>query len=502
MYRLFVVIITLSITMNIFPQNRSTDREPVAAGSFYPANKDILKNDLMQLFRSCEKPKETWKVRAIISPHAGYVFSGKTAASAYSSIPPNSVYKNIFLIGSSHIMAFNGASVYNTGDYITPLGRVTVNREIANKLKQENDVFKFPVTAHLQEHSLEVQMPFIQYYFQDPPPVVPIIIGTNNIKTIHEIAEALRPWFNDDNLFIISSDFSHYPSYNDARVVDKLTADAIISGDPDNFLNALRKNASKSINGLATSMCGWTSGLTLLYLDENNPDLQFKEIDYTNSGDSRYGSKDEVVGYNAIALVEKKTEGSAVGNSKDQVSFTDAEIDQLFSIARSSIRSMLYENKKLAIDPATLSPKVKEKMGAFVTLKINNNLRGCIGRFTSDEPLYEVVSQMAVASAFSDTRFNPLTKEEYPKTEIEISVLGPLKKIKNPSEIVLGKHGIYIKKDFRSGTMLPQVATENNWTVDEFLGYTSRDKAGLGWLGWQNADIYIYEAVVLEERKK
>jgi AmmeMemoRadiSam system protein A len=163
---------------------------------------------------------------------------------------------------------------------------------------------------------------------------------------------------------------------------------------------------------------------------------------------------------------------------------------------------MLYENKKLAIDPATLSPKVKEKMGAFVTLKINNNLRGCIGRFTSDEPLYEVVSQMAVASAFSDTRFNPLTKEEYPKTEIEISVLGPLKKIKNPSEIVLGKHGIYIKKDFRSGTMLPQVATENNWTVDEFLGYTSRDKAGLGWLGWQNADIYIYEAVVLEERKK
>jgi hypothetical protein len=109
---------------------------------------------------------------------------------------------------------------------------------------------------------------------------------------------------------------------------------------------------------------------------------------------------------------------------------------------------------------------------------------------------------MAVASAFSDTRFNPLTKEEYPKTEIEISVLGPLKKIKNPSEIVLGKHGIYIKKDFRSGTMLPQVATENNWTLEEFLGYTSRDKAGLGWLGWQNADIYIYEAVVLEERKK
>jgi AmmeMemoRadiSam system protein A len=141
-------------------------------------------------------------------------------------------------------------------------------------------------------------------------------------------------------------------------------------------------------------------------------------------------------------------------------------------------------------------------MGAFVTLKINGELRGCIGRFTSDEPLYEVVNQMAEASAFEDGRFNPLTKKEFEKTEIEISVLGPLKKIKDTSEIVLGKHGIYIKKDFRTGTMLPQVAIEQNWNLDQFLGYTSRDKAGIGWLGWKDAEIYIYEAVVLEEKDK
>jgi AmmeMemoRadiSam system protein A len=140
-------------------------------------------------------------------------------------------------------------------------------------------------------------------------------------------------------------------------------------------------------------------------------------------------------------------------------------------------------------------------MGAFVTLKIKGELRGCIGRFTSNDPLYEVVNQMASSSAFEDSRFNPLTKEEYEKIEIEISVLGPLKKIADISEIVLGKHGIYIKKDFRSGTMLPQVATENNWTLEQFLGYTSREKAGLGWLGWKDAEVFIYEAVVLEEKK-
>jgi hypothetical protein len=116
--------------------------------------------------------------------------------------------------------------------------------------------------------------------------------------------------------------------------------------------------------------------------------------------------------------------------------------------------------------------------------------------------LFEVVRLSALSSAFEDPRFPPLTKEEYKKTEIEITVLGPMKKIKSIDEIILGKHGIYIKKDYKAGTMLPQVATENRWTVEEFLGYTSRDKAGLGWSGWRDAEIFIYEGVVLEENKK
>jgi len=153
-------------------------------------------------------------------------------------------------------------------------------------------------------------------------------------------------------------------------------------------------------------------------------------------------------------------------------------------------------------DITTIPDKLKMHYGAFVTLKINGNLRGCIGRFISSDPLYEVVKTSALSSAFEDPRFPPLTKEEYAKTNIEITVLGPLQKINGPDDIILGKHGIYIKKDFRTGTMLPQVAIEQGWSAEQFLGYTSRDKAGLGWDGWKDAELFIYEGVVLEENSK
>jgi len=488
-----VLLFSIFTIMETNSQNKSTDRLPVAAGRFYAADKELLKKDINQLFEKCKKSEESGIIRAIISPHAGYMFSGYTAAAALSAIPKNTNYKNIFIIGSSHVMAFDGASVYNIGDYITPLGKAVVNKEIANKLINDNTVFNFPVKSHISEHSIEVQIPLIQSYFAVVPPIVPIIIGTDNEKTIKQIAEALRPWFTNENLFIISSDFSHYPSYKDAVVTDKATALGITSGNPNTFLTALQKNSAKQINGLATSMCGWSSGLTLLYLSENNTNLHYKIIDYTNSGDSSYGSKDEVVGYNAIVLVDNKQEA---------FSFTEKEKEVLFTIAGRSIRSGLSGKNETRIDAGKIPDHLKEPMGAFVTLKIDGRLRGCIGRFISKDPLYEAVRASAYSSAFEDPRFSPLTAEELGMTEMEITVLGPLKRIKSSDEIILGRHGIYIKKDSRSGTMLPQVATENGWTIEEFLGYTSRDKAGLGWDGWRDAELFIYEGIVLEEKKK
>ncbi|HUX97740.1 MAG TPA: AmmeMemoRadiSam system protein B [Bacteroidales bacterium] len=475
-------------------QHKPVDRQPVAAGSFYPAGKDALTRDISRLFEECKKNDEKIDIRAIISPHAGYVFSGRIAASAFSSVNKEKKIKNVFVIGSSHVMAFDGASIYNVGDFVTPLGKMPVNREIADKLKSENKVFDFPTNAHLQEHSIEVQVPFIQYYFTSKPSMVPIIIGTTNEVSIKKIADALRPYFTDENLFVISSDFSHYPSYTDAVKADNATAAGLMSGDPQTFLKSLRENSSKHIDGLATSMCGWTSGLTLLYLSEVDESLKYKILDYCNSGDSDYGDKDRVVGYNAIALYKKEMAGS--------FSFNESEKKQLFEIARMSINVRLNDNRRIELDSKKMPEKLKMHYGAFVTIKIDGNLRGCIGRFISSDPLYEVVRASAFSSAFEDPRFTPLTKEEYAKSEIEITVLGPLRKISDPDEIVLGKHGIYIKKDFRSGTMLPQVAIEQGWNVEQFLGYTSRDKASIGWDGWKTAELFVYEGVVLEEKDK
>jgi MEMO1 family protein len=500
MQAVFIVLLSIFTIMESFSQNLTTDRQPVAAGRFYPADKDELTKNLSQLFAHCKKSPTNMRVRAIISPHAGYIFSGEIAASAFSAIPKNAAYKNIFIIGSSHVMLYDGASVYNKGDYITPLGKISVNREIANQLILKEDVFSFPTSAHLKEHSIEVQIPFIQYYFNDKPAIVPIIIGTDDEKKIKKIAEALRPWFTPENLFIISSDFSHYPAYKDAIETDKLTAMSIESENPVTFLNTLKKNASKNISGLATSMCGWTSGLTLLYLSEGNNNLEIKLLDYCNSGDSPSGGKDEVVGYNAMVMLEKEQSATTSLQSDNSFSFSTKEKKQLFEIVKNTIESR-FNNSRYTIDEKTVPESLKKPLGAFVTLKINGNLRGCIGRFISSEPLFNVVSESAISSAFEDPRFSPLSREEYKNTDIEITVLGPLKKISNIDEIVLGKHGIYIKKGLMAGTMLPQVATENGWTVEEFLGFTSRDKAGLGWDGWKNAELFIYEGVVLEETK-
>ncbi len=496
------VLISILTVMETYSQPGSVDRYPAVAGRFYSADKETLRNDISKLFETCTKTVHQNHVRAVICPHAGYIYSGRAAASAFSAIDRKTIYKNIFVIGSSHVMTFEGASAYYTGDFVTPLGKIKVNREIANSLRSSSRLFDHPVNAHLQEHSLEVQLPFIQYYFTCNPMIVPVIIGTNNVNSIKKIAEILKPWFNSDNLFVISSDFSHYPGYKTACEVDKATADAIISGNPQNFLNTLKKNSLRNDPGLATSMCGWTSGLLLMYLAELEGDLEFTKVDYCNSGDSKYGSRDEVVGYNAIILTGEKTTEPSTDSLYDDISLTAKEKKDLIALARNNIRSLLYDKKTVAVDEQKLPAIFRQPLGAFVTLKINNVLRGCIGRFISSDPLFRVVLESSKSSAFEDPRFPPLTKDEFAKTDIEITILGPLKKIRDKNEIILGKHGIFIKKDFHSGTMLPQVATENGWTVDEFLGYTSRDKAGIGWDGWKNADLFVYEGIVLDEIKK
>jgi MEMO1 family protein len=473
------------------------DRKPAVAGQFYPADPIRLRADLSTLFAAA-MPNQSKDVLAVISPHAGYVFSGEVAATSFNQVDPDKQYENIFILASSHRMSFEGASIYNKGNYITPLGTVKVNRELANKLLKENPVFTDKADAHIMEHSLEVQLPFLQYHMKTDFQIVPIVLGTQSAAVSKKIADALKPYLNEKNLFVISSDFSHYPPYDDAVIVDKLTADAIVQNSPDHLVKVLDENDLKGFDNLATSLCGWTSVLSLLYMTEGRQDVAYKEIFYQNSGDSRlYGEKDRVVGYYSI-VVEKMSPQL----QNDGFSLNDQEKTILLEIARKSMESYVSGGKYYPVNVKALTARLKEPYGAFVTLKENGDLRGCIGRFEASGPLYETIQQMAIAASTQDSRFMPVREEEFDEIDIEISVLTPLKRINSIDEFQLGKHGIYMKKGYSSGTFLPQVAEETGWSKEEFLGHCAKDKAHIGWDGWKDAEIFVYEAYVFGEKEK
>jgi MEMO1 family protein len=473
---------------------KPANRQPCVAGQFYPGTEAALNDELKQLFERA-LPKRAGNPLAIISPHAGYVFSGQVAASAFNQIDKDKTYERVFLIGSSHRTQFDGASVYNRGNYVTPAGEVTVDTALADKLIEEHACFRFSAEADLQEHSLEVQLPFLQHQLGKKIMLVPIVIAAQSVNTIENISAALAPFFTSENLFVISTDFSHYPPYDQACEVDQQTADAIVSNNPATFLSSIRKSESRNIPNLATAICGWTSVLTLLNITGKMQDIEITALEYKNSGDADYGSKDQVVGYWAMAVYENS--GSNAGDE----TFTEEEKQQLLNIARDTISGHVGNGLSNATNTSGLSKILHRPSGAFVSVYVQGKLRGCIGRFEPEDPLHAVVADLAISAATGDTRFPPVRSDEMEALSIEISVLTPLKKIRCISEIETGKHGIYIKKGQQCGTFLPQVANENNWSREDFLGYCACDKAKIGWEGWKDAEIFIYEAIIFGDKK-
>ncbi len=459
------------------------DREPVIAGRFYSNNRKVLESNLSKHFEQAIKPEKYENVVSIISPHAGYVYSGDIAAKAFSQVDPNKQFDNIFIIAPSHHCSFNGASIYNIGNYKTPLGEVLVNRQLANKLINENISFSYYKDAHAQEHSLEVQVPFIQYWMNTDVQIIPIIMGTKNELLIENLAAALKPYFNNKNLFVFSTDFSHFPNYDDAVIADGRMGDAIIS----NSIKSLHKTESvnNKIEGLSTSACGMSGLLLLANLTKNNKEFSYHKIAYANSGDIHFGDKSRVVGYWAISVVQS-----------NEMNLLKSDKEVLLEIARRSIKK--EESTKMNHNDLNISTVLNEKCGVFISVYIANKLRGCIGRFKSSTPLYELVAIVARQSAYNDSRFNKITEDELLDLKIEISVLSPFKEINSAEEIELGTHGIYIKQGVNSGTFLPQVATKTGWNKEEFLGHCSKDKAGIGWDGWRNAELYTYTATIFK----
>ena len=482
------------IPMSSYPETPKV-RKPAVAGAFYPSSAKEIKTMLgAWLHPLADGPAP----QAMIVPHAGYVFSGEVAASAFNRIPWGHSYKRIFLLGPSHRVGFAGASVDTLYSFAeTPLGRIPIDVTLGKELILRGEgMLTCRKDAHDREHCLEVQLPFLQMLFKEVPPVIPVVIGTQRLEILEGIAGVLEPYFTEENLFIISSDFSHYPSYEDAKASDLYMADAITSGGLDSFLDALTFIDRKNFRGEDTAACGACAIAVLLSMMDSRGRGHFRteHVLYRNSGDSPYGDKDKVVGYNSIVFTRKE---KTVRAEDHLFHFSEEEKRSMIATARATI----YHSLGLAYDgDDTPVGILKENgYGVFVTLHLNGRLRGCIGRFTSSSSLQSTIREMAKSAAFSDPRFPSLFRQEAPRVEIEVSVLSPLKKIASIDEFKLGRDGIYMIKGYHHGTFLPQVAEETGWTTEEFLGHCAQEKAGIGYYGWKDADLYTYQTEVVKE---
>ena len=500
--RLHIAILFAAFTalINPAPMSRYPDpqqvRKPAVAGTFYPASaKEINAMIGPWLHPVADGPAP----QAVIVPHAGYVFSGDVAASAFNKIPRGHTYKRIFLLGPSHRVGFNAASVQTQYSYAeTPLGQVPIDAAVGKELISKGDgAFIFRADAHEREHCLEVQLPLMQMALDEVPPIVPIVIGSQHLDVLQQIAGVLEPYFTPENLFVISSDFSHYPSYEDARKSDLYLAETITSGGLEAFLKGLASIDKMDFRGEDTAACGACAIAVLLDImdTQGRGHFEAEHIMYRNSGDSEYGDKDRVVGYNAIVFTRR--EKPAMDTTDHLFNFSAEEKKAMIETARQAICSALrleYDG-----DARPVGVLKESGYGVFVTLHLGGRLRGCIGRFTSDETLSETIREMAGSAAFHDPRFPALSRSEAHQIEIEVSVLSPLKKIDSIDEFKLGRDGIYIIKGRHHGTFLPQVAEETGWSTEEFLGHCARDKAGIGWDGWKDADLYTYQTEVVNE---
>ncbi len=494
--KIFALLVLMIFVIGCRSQNNPEEniRKAAVSGQFYSNNATELKKQLKTFFDNAENKREGI-TRAVIAPHAGYVFSGQVAASAFKQVAPDRKIKNVFLLGSAHRVWVKQASVYFGKSYETPLGDVPVNTEIVKKLLKTTP-FKFNKKAHENEHSLEVEIPFLQYHLKNDFQIIPILVNTRNPEEIKSIANTLRPYFTRDNLFVISTDFSHYPNNKNACRTDSLTAEALSTGDTQKILKQIQANEQADIPQLKTSMCGLSAILVLLELMEESHSIE--KIAYQNSSDSQYGDQNRVVGYWAMRVTDNPASSRKIKSAS--FSLNEKEKRVLLQIARNTISHYIEKKRIPPLPEDSLTSNLMVKTGCFVTLHKNGQLRGCIGNFTGSLPLAEGVQEMAVAAATEDPRFSKLRTDELESVKIEISVLTPLKPIDNLEEFELGRHGIYIKKGMHSGTYLPQVAKGRNWTKEEFVSHCSKYKAGLGKDGWKNANLYTYEALIFSEK--
>ena len=471
-------------------------RRPAVAGSFYPGDPAQLGAMVDQLMAEAQIPEMDGRVRALIAPHAGYVFSGGVAAHAFKAVEGKR-YGTVVLIGNSHREGYYGIAVTPGGRFRTPMGDVPIDESLAKKLLDSSPLIIVRESAHLPEHSLEVIVPFLQRTIGDFK-LVPILLGDRATELSRVLAAALAQHAPGDTLVVASTDLSHYPAYEDACFADGKTIKAVVSGDADNLERMLRQLEQMKIPDMATGMCGeGATKAVMLYANAVSAD-RVERLKYANSGDSPQGDRKGVVGYAAVAFLSANGESGKPAVQEDRL-LSDEERKALLKLARETVETYVKTGEVPGFNNAM--PALEQPLGAFVTIKKRGQLRGCIGRFEPDMPLHRVVMEMAIAAATQDARFPPVSEAELDQLEYEVSVLSPLRRVQSWREIQYGKHGVQVSRGMRRGVFLPQVATETGWSFEKFMDNLCAGKAGLPRDAWKDpaTQLQVFTAEVFHE---
>ena len=447
----------------------SAIRKAAVAGTFYPSDPQELRETIQDFYDNAEDQPATGKV--LIAPHAGYIYSGPIAASCYGPLRKRAdEISRVILLGPSHYVGFHGMAVPECDFYETPLGNIKIDQEARETALNCEEVLSFD-QAHLQEHSLEVHLPFLKESLNDFE-FLPIVVGACNPKKVADLIKSL--WAGSETLIVISTDLSHFKDYKDASKSDRNTCSKIETLD---------------INFDHNDACGSTpvKGLILAAKDKG---IIPKLIDLRNSGDTS-GNKSRVVGYASFICDQEKNLTTVLSKSQKKT---------LLQLARHAIAS------KLGVESVKpdISDLPEDKVSTFVTLKLNGELRGCIGTLSAHRTLLEDVEGNAISAAFKDPRFGPLSAKELIDSKISISLLTEPEDIQFDSEKDLlekirpGVDGLILSDNYNRGTFLPSVWEE--LPDKELFWKHLKRKAGLPIDYWSSTlQVQRYTSVYIAE---
>lgn len=457
-------------------------RKAAVAGSWYPADGGQLRQLMEEMFAMAPKQDLPGQPIAVIAPHAGYNYSGPVAARAVKALAGRP-WKRVILLGPTHRVRASGAVVSPAAAFATPLGDVPVDVEACRTLAAIKG-FAADAAPHEAEHCLEMLLPPLQTALGQFT-IVPVLLGSVSGEEMEAIAVALGGLMDEHTALVVSTDFTHFgPNYHYTPFTENVQRNlSMLDGAAiDRILACDRRGFVDLVNSSKVTICGANAVAVALEAASARPDVEGAMLGYTTSG-ALTGKWDNSVSYAAIALCQ----GGAAPLTADEQAL-------LLQLARDQVRQFLAGGGEIAdpISRYTLPPRLTSPGAAFVTLKRQATLRGCIGHVVAAEPLHLSVLHNAMA-ACKDPRFtaDPITAAEEPKLHLEISVLGRYRMVGSTGEIQVGRDGLILRAGRNSGLLLPQVPLEQGWNLEQYLQGLSR-KAGLDVHGWRSPEARLY----------